>query len=91
MRPIDALPGIAHCHEHACVGFLAADHQVPCARLNRAHCFNRVQDQVEHDLLQLNAIPLNGNQSVRKPGLDRDTIPDDHASRQAGARVGTSF
>ena len=28
--------------------------------LNRAHCFNRIQDQVQDDLLQLNAIPENG-------------------------------
>ena len=34
------------------------------------------------DLLKLNAIPLNGKQSVGKLGLDRDAIPVGHASRQ---------
>jgi hypothetical protein len=32
--------------------------------------------------LQLNAIRLNGKQSARKPGLDRDAIPEDCALRQ---------
>ena len=61
---------------------LGADQQLSSPRLDRAHCFNRVQDQVQDDLLQLNTIPLNGKQSVRKPGLDRDTILGDCASRQ---------
>jgi hypothetical protein len=82
MRRMDARPGIGHCHQDACVAFFAADQQVSCDGLNRAHGFNRVQDQIQNHLLQLNAIPLNGKQSVRKPGLDRDAIPDDSASRQ---------
>src|SRR5258705_6907439 len=32
-------------------------------------CFDRVQDQVQDDLLQLNTIALNGSQSLRKGGL----------------------
>jgi hypothetical protein len=60
MRRVDAGAGIAHCHEDTSV-LLGADQQFSCPRLNRAHCFNRVQDQVQDDLLQLNAIPLNGN------------------------------
>jgi hypothetical protein len=82
MHPIDARPGIAHCHEDAVAILLGADQQLPCPRVNRAHCFNRVQDQVQDHLLQLNAIPLKGKQSVCKPGLDRDAIPDEYASRQ---------
>ena len=61
---------------------LGADQQLSCPRLNRAHRFNRVQDQVQDDLLQLNTIALNGNNLVSKPGLNRDAIPDDCASRQ---------
>lgn len=66
----------------ACVDLLGVDQQLSCPRLNRAHCFNRVQDHVQDDPLKLNAIPLNGNQTVRKPRVNRDAIPDDHASRQ---------
>ena len=51
-------------------------------RLNRAHCFDCVQDQVEDDLLQLNTIPLNGKQPLREPGSDRDLIFGDCALRQ---------
>ena len=61
---------------------LGADQQLSWPRLNRAHRFDRVQYQVQDDLLQLNTIALNGKQPVRKSGLDRDTIPDDCASRQ---------
>ena len=50
--------------------------------LNRAHCFSRVQNQIQQDLLQLNAIPQNRKQSIRKPGLDRNAISEGHASRQ---------
>ena len=34
--------------------------------LNRAHCLDRVQDQIQNDLLQLNTIALNGMQA--RPG-----------------------
>src|SRR6516162_2338375 len=82
MRRIDARPGIAHCYEGAGVVLLGADEQFSWPGLDRAHGFNGVQDQVQDDLLQLNAIPLNGKQSVRKPGLDGDAVPGDYASRQ---------
>src|SRR6516162_7980675 len=71
MFSIDARSGIAHRHEDACKVLLGADQQLSWPRLNRAHCFNRVQDQVQDDLLQLNTIPVNGKQSVRQPNLDR--------------------
>ena len=76
MRRIDARPGIAHSHEDACLVLLGADHQLSCPLLNRAHCFSRIQNQIQQDLLQLNAIPMNRKQSLCKPGLDRNAIPD---------------
>ena len=51
--------------------------------LNRAHCFDGVQDQVQDDLLQLNTIRLNVRQPLGEAGLDRDAILDDCALRQA--------
>ena len=76
-------PEFAHGHDgRPCLVLLGADRQLSCPCLNRAHCFDRVQDQVQHDLLQLNTIPLNGKQSIRKPGLNRDVILGDGASRQ---------
>jgi hypothetical protein len=51
-------PGIAHRNEHTvCVAFLGANQQLSKSAANRAHCFDRVKDQVQNDLLQLNAIP----------------------------------
>src|SRR6516225_4057102 len=82
MRWIDAGPGIADGHEGACMVLLGADHQLSWPLLYRAHCFSRVQNQVHQDLLQLNAIPQNRKQSIRKPGLDRNAIPLGDALRQ---------
>src|SRR5215472_7507486 len=82
MRGINAGPGIADGHEGICVVLLGADHQLASPLLNRAHCFSRVKNQVQQDLLQLNAIPKDRNQSIRKPGLDRNAIPLGHALRQ---------
>jgi hypothetical protein len=94
MRRIDARPGIAHGHENACAVRLGTDQQLSWSRLDRAHCFNRVQDKVQGDLLQLNAIPLNG-QFNRKPGLDVPIrlLPSSSPLRVAGQntrRVGDS-
>src|SRR6516162_6867452 len=82
MRWINAWPGIAYGHEGACLVFLGADQQLSRPLLNRAHCFSRVQNQVQQDLLQLDAIPQNRKQSLRKPGLDRNAIPGGHALGQ---------
>ena len=60
MRRIEARPGIAHRHNDTCVVLLGADQQLSWLCLNRAHCFDRVQDQVQDYLLQLNAIAVNG-------------------------------
>ena len=59
MFRINARPGIAHRDEDAiCLVLLGADRQLSRPRLDRAHCFDRVQDQVQDDLLQLNTIAL---------------------------------
>src|SRR5215813_12725848 len=82
MCRVDARARIAHGHEDTCMLLLGADRKLPRSRLSRAHCFDRVQDQIQDDLLQLDAIAMNRKHFVRKPGLDRDAIPDDLASRQ---------
>jgi len=87
LRPIDARSGIAHGHENACVVLLRADQQLSLTRLNRAHCFNRVEDQVQQDLLKLNAIPMDGGRPLREASLDRDSVLDDCASRQSNHLV----
>ena len=50
--------------------------------LNRPHCFERIQNQVQDDLLQLNTIPLNGKRHLRKVGIYRDSILGNFALRQ---------
>src|SRR5262250_137861 len=75
MRWINAWPGIAYGHEGVCLALLGADHQLSCSHLGCAHCFSCVQNQVQQDLLQLNAIPKDRRQSIRKPGPDRNAIP----------------
>jgi hypothetical protein len=84
MVRINARPGIAHGHENATgPGLLGADQQLPWLRHDRAHGFDRVQDQVQHDLLQLNTIPFDGKQRLRKASSNRDSIRGDWASRQS--------
>jgi hypothetical protein len=62
MFRINARPRIAHGYANAAgLGLLGADRQFSCPRLGRAHCFDRVQDQVQDDLLQLNTISLDGS------------------------------
>src|SRR6516165_11648934 len=82
IRRIDAWPGIAHGHEGACLVLLGTDQQLSRPLLNRAYCFSRVENQVQQDLLQLNAIPQNRKQSLRKPSLNRNAILVDYALRQ---------
>src|SRR5215831_21161848 len=89
MLRINAGPRIAYGYEGACLILLGADQQLSCPLLNRAHCFSRVQYQVQQDLLQLNAIPHNRKQSICKPSLDRNALPVDHALRQCNHFIGS--
>ena len=83
MFRINARPRIAHRNEDAiCPALLGADQQLTRSLVDRAHCFDRVQDQVQNDLLQLNTISLNGSQPLRQAGLDGNSILGDCASRQ---------
>jgi hypothetical protein len=55
---IDTRPGIAHCHEDAiCLALFGANRQRAWPLLGGAHCFDRIQNQVQDDLLQLNTVP----------------------------------
>ena len=82
MLRIDARPRVAHRDEDAiCPALLGADQQLTRPLVDRAHCFGRVQDQVQEDLLQLNTIPLNGSQPLRQAGLDGNSIVGDCGSR----------
>jgi hypothetical protein len=44
---------------------------------------NRVQNQVQDDLLQLNTIPRDRKQPLGEAGLERDSVLDNFASRQS--------
>src|ERR1700730_8241513 len=80
---INPRAGIAHCYEDATrLLLLGDDRQLSRALLDQAYCFDSIQDQVQDDLLDLDTIHLNMRQSLRKAGLDRDSIFDDCALRQ---------
>src|SRR5258708_2014085 len=68
MPGIDARPGIATRDEDAIrLRLLGADQQLSRPRLDRPHCFDCVQHQIQDDLLQLNTIPFYGdNPSARR-------------------------
>jgi hypothetical protein len=84
MLPINARPRVTHCHVHAvCLALLGADHQRPWPLFEGAHCFDRIQNQVQDDLLQLNTISLNGKRPLHKVGIYRNSILGDCASRQS--------
>ena len=70
MLRINARPRIAH-REVICPALRGAHNHAPLG--GRAQCFGRVEDQVQKDLLQLNAISLQQSQpSLRQAGLDGD-------------------
>src|SRR5262249_45420030 len=77
---MDARPTIADCDEDTLFGFLDADLQLPCPGLNRGHCFNCVQNQVDDDLLQLNTIALHRREPISELGAERNSILADCAS-----------
>jgi hypothetical protein len=83
MLRIDARTGIANRDENAIsLGFLGTDQQLSRPRLDRTHCFDCVEHQVQDDLLQLNTVSLDGSPPFGKAGLDRDPILGDCASPQ---------
>jgi len=68
---INAWPRITHGHENATgLGLLGADQQLPWPCLNRAHGLDRVQDQVQHNLLQLNTVSLDREKPLGEASLD---------------------
>src|SRR5262245_44904586 len=82
MFRINARPRIAYSDQDPSLGLLSPDQQFSWPRLDRSHCLDGVEDQIQDDLLHLNAIALNGKQAVREASLDRDAIPDDRTARQ---------
>jgi hypothetical protein len=83
MFRIDARSGIANRDEDAIsLSPFGADQQLPRPCLDRAHCFDGVQYQVQDDLLQLNTIPLYGEQPLSKARMNQDPVLGDRASPQ---------
>ena len=68
MFRIDAGSRIVNCDEDVCGPLLGDDRQHSRPLFDRPHCFDRVQDQIEHDLLQLNAIAANGSHARGEAG-----------------------
>ena len=67
MLRIDTRASVAHCYgEASCLGLLRADRRFSWPFLNRPHCFDRIQNQVQDDLLQMNTISLDGKRLLRK-------------------------
>src|SRR5215813_4504525 len=81
VRRINAWPGITYCEAHACTVLRGANRQISLP-VNRSHCFDRIEDQVQNDLLKLNAIAMSGRQTIRQWSLNRDAIFDNRALRQ---------
>src|SRR4029077_3002920 len=61
---------------------LGADHELSYACLDRAHCLDRIQNQVHDHLLQLNAIAVDANQPFCKAGLQGHSIFRDFTMHQ---------
>jgi hypothetical protein len=75
--------GIAHGDEHAARGTrLSADPQLPRPLVDASHGFDRVEDQVQDHLLQLDAVAVHGRQAPRELGLQRDALPQHFAPGQ---------
>ena len=75
---INAWPKITHRDQYAAsLAPLGAEQQLAHALVDRAHRFHRVQDQVQHHLLQLNTIAVDSRQALGEAGLHRDPILDD--------------
>ena len=57
--------GIVHADHRLPLPPLGADQQLSRAVLERAHGFDRIQHQVQYDLLELNAVTPNGKRAPR--------------------------
>ena len=56
------------------LGFCRLDEQFSRPFTDTAHCFNRVNDQVQDHLLQLDPICPNGRQRLRELRVKRDAV-----------------
>ena len=75
--------GIPHGDEHAVRGVSpGADPQFPRPLVDAAHGFDRIEDQVEDHLLQLDAIAFDERQVRRELGLQRDAMLQHFAAGQ---------
>ena len=59
MRRINAGSGITHDDEDAALVLLGANQQLSNPSLNCTHRFDRVENEVQDDLLQLHTITMN--------------------------------
>jgi hypothetical protein len=73
---------ISHNDEHAVRLLHSADHQLAGPLAGVAHRFDGVDDQVDDNLLQLDAIASNERQALRELRLQRDAIAQQFAPCQ---------
>src|SRR5580704_12505052 len=74
-RRSQAWPRILHRNQHAIrFGRSGGDEQLSLPFRDRAHGLDRVDDEIEDDLLQLNAIPFDGRQTLPECRLHRRAI-----------------
>src|SRR5882672_569094 len=73
-RRREAWTRIAHLDRHAIWFVAGADEQFPLLFADVAHRFDRVDDQVKQDLLQLDPVSLDTRQALRKLRLHRHAI-----------------
>src|SRR5216684_2591450 len=70
-----AWPRILHRDQHAIrLGLSGGDEQLSRPFRDGAHCLDSVDDEIEDNLLQLDAIALNQRQALRELGLHRRAI-----------------
>ena len=73
---VDAQPGVPHGHTHTVVVLsLGPDRQLPRAIGHLAHRFDRVEQQVQDDLLELDTIASDERKVVGKLCLENDAVP----------------
>jgi hypothetical protein len=78
----EAKAGILHGYEHSIrVCLFGADQQFACSLGHSAHRLDRVKEQIENYLLQLNAVCPNGRQAIYKFRLCGHAILCNFAAR----------